>query len=105
MENKLSTLNVLQDLIKDHKKKSLSLLQSDFQKKITIANCDIILQMIEELKEAEKEQSRIDWKAGYISSCLDVQEFFDGSKKPHLENTDLQQIEESSFEYIKAKFK
>jgi hypothetical protein len=105
MENKLTTLNVLQDLIKDHKKKSLSLLQSDFQKKITIANCDIILQMIEELKEAEKEQSRIDWKEGYIASCLDVQEFFDGSKKPYLGDSDLAIIEQQSLEYIKTKFK
>jgi hypothetical protein len=61
--------------------------------------------MIEALKETEKEQSQLDWKAGYIASCFDVQEFFDGSKKPYLGDSDLALIEQESLEYIKAKFK
>lgn len=103
MEN-LSTLNVLEGLVKDHKTKSLQLLIGESSKKFTASNCDIILKMIEGLKEYEKEQSRLDWKAGYIASCFEVQEFF-GTKKPHLQDSDLQQIEESSFEYIQSKFK
>lgn len=99
---KLSTLNVLQDLIKDHKKKSLSLLQSDFQKKNTIANCDIILQMIEELKEAEKEQSRIDWKAGYIECVINWGEFFGNERVDSFpSDSELQNIEKLSHHFIK----
>ena len=105
MENKLSTLNVLQGLIKYHKKKSLGLLQSEATRNITASHCDIILQMIEELKEVEKENARLIWKEGYISSCFDVQEFFGTNKNPHLEESDLADIDRDSFEFIKTKFK
>jgi hypothetical protein len=105
MENKLSTLNELEQLVKEHKKKSLDLFQTEISKNLISANCNSILQIINELKDSEKEQSRLDWKAGYIASCLDVQEFFDGSKKPHLEDYDLAIIEQQSLEYIKTKFK
>ena len=46
MEN-LSILNMLKELIKEHKTESLKLLISESSKRITSANCDIILKMID----------------------------------------------------------
>ena len=99
---KLSTLNVLQDLIKDHKKKSLELLVGESSKKITSTNCDIILQMIEELKEAEKEQSRLDWKAGYIECVINWGEFFGNERVDSFpSDSELENIEKFSHHFIK----
>jgi|694.fasta_scaffold19490_6 hypothetical protein len=104
MENNYSTLNALEGLIKIHKKKSLALLQSKATKNITASHCDIVLQMIEELKEVEKENARLIWKEGYISSCFEVQEFFGINENPHLGESDLSDIDRNSFEFIKTKF-
>jgi hypothetical protein len=101
MENKLSTLNVLQGLIKDHKKKSLGLLQSKFSKHYISTTCDDILQMIEELKEVEKEQSRKDWKAGYIECTINLGEFFGNERVDSFPNdNELEIIERLSHHFI-----
>lgn len=103
MEN-LSTLNILEGLIKDHKIKSLQLLIGESSKRITSTNCDIILQMIEGLKETEKEQSRLDWKAGYIHCCLDVAEFFGNDRnESYPTDSEMEEIDQDSFEFIKGK--
>ena len=101
----LSTLNALEKLVKEQKQKSVSSLQTNFLKVITESNYDVFLQMIEELKEAEKENARLIWKEGYIASCFDVQEFFGTDKNPHLGESDLAHIDRDSFEFIKTKFK
>jgi hypothetical protein len=104
MEN-LSTLNMLKEFIEEHKTKSLQLLISESSKRITSANCDIILNMVEELKDAEKEQSRLDWKAGYISCCLDCAEFFGNDRnESYPTESEMEEIDKSSFEFVKRKF-
>ena len=49
MENKLTTLNVLEQLVIEHKINSLQLLIGESSKRYTTIHCDIILKMIEEL--------------------------------------------------------
>lgn len=105
MEN-LSTLNVLKELIEEHKKTSLQLLIGESSKRYTTLHCDIILNMIEGLKDAEKEQSRLDWKAGYIHCCLDCAEFFGNDRnESYPTNSEMEEIDEHSFEFIKEKNK
>lgn len=100
MEN-LSTLNMLKELIEEHKTESLKLLISESSKRITSANCDIILNMIEQLKEAEKEQSRLDWKTGYIDSCLDCAEFFGNNRnESYPTDSEMETIEGLSYNFI-----
>ena len=101
----LSTLNALEKLVKEQKQKSISSVQTNLLKFVTKANYDVVLQMIEELKEAEKENARLIWKQGYISSCFEVQEFFGTDKNPNLGQSDLADIDRDSFEFIKTKFK
>jgi hypothetical protein len=102
MENNYSTLNALEGLIKIHKKKSLALLQSKATKNITASHCDIVLQMIEGLKDVEIEQSRLDWKAGYIDCCLDCAEFFGNKRdKSYPTESEMETIEKLSHDFIK----
>jgi hypothetical protein len=104
MEN-VSTLNMLKELIEEHKKKSLQLLIGESSKRITSVNCDVILKMIEGLKDAEKEQSRLDWKAGYIDCCLDCAEFFGNDRnESYPTESEMEEIDEDSFEFIKSKY-
>ena len=105
MEN-LSISNMLKELIEEHKTESLKLLISESSKRITSANCDIILNMVEELKDVEKEQSRLHWKAGYIYCCLDVAEFFGNDRnQSYPTDSEMEEIDEHSFEFIKEKNK
>lgn len=104
MENKLSSLNTLEELVKKQKQKSLWSLQSKFSKHHVSSICDNILKMIDELKDSEKEQSRLDWKEGYLECCLDVAEFFGNERdESHPTESEMQEIEEQSFEYVKRK--
>ena len=104
MEN-VSILNTLKELIEEHKTKSLQLLIGESSKRITSVNCDVILKMIEELKDAEKEQSRLDWKAGYINCCLDCAEFFGNDRnESYPTESEMEEIDEDSFEFIKSKY-
>ena len=104
MENKLTTLNALELLVKEHKKKSMGLLQTNITKKLISSNCDAILQMIDELKDMEKEQSRLDWKAGYVDCCVDVAEWLGYEKdKSFITDEDMEVIESLSFDYINNK--
>jgi hypothetical protein len=74
-------------------------------KRITSVNCDVILKMIEGLKDAEKEQSRLDWKAGYIDCCLDCAEFFGNDRnESYPTESEMEEIDEDSFEFIKSKY-
>ena len=105
MEN-VSTLNMLKELIEEHKKKSLQLLIGESSKRYTTLHCDIILNMVEGLKDAEKEQSRLDWKAGYINCCLDCAEFFGNDRnESYPTESEMEEIDEDSFEFIKGKNK
>jgi len=104
MEN-VSILNTLKELIEEHKIKSLQLLIGESSKRITSVNCDVILKMIEGLKDAEKEQSRLDWKAGYINCCLDCAEFFGNDRnESYPTESEMEEIDEDSFEFIKSKY-
>jgi|688.fasta_scaffold23427_15 hypothetical protein len=104
MEN-VSILNTLKELIEEHKTKSLQLLIGESSKRITSVNCDVILKMIEGLKDAEKEQSRLDWKAGYIDCCLDCAEFFGNDRnESYPTESEMEEIDEDSFEFIKSKY-
>lgn len=105
MEN-LSILNMLKELIEEHKTESLKLLISESSKRITSANCDIILNMVEELKDVEKEQSRLHWKAGYIDCYLDCAEFFGIDRnESYPTDSEMEEIDQVSFEFIKEKIK
>jgi hypothetical protein len=104
MEMNLTTLNALELLVKEHKKKSMGLYQTNITKKLISSNCDAILQMIDELKDMEKEQSRLDWKAGYLYCSLDVSEWLGNEKDDSfLTEGDMEVIEFLSFEYINNK--
>jgi hypothetical protein len=100
MEN-LSTLSVLKELIEEHKKTSLQLLIGESSKRYTTLHCDIILNMVEGLKDAEKEQSRLDWKAGYIDCCLDCAEFFGNERdESYPTESEMETIETLSYNFI-----
>lgn len=100
MEN-LSTLNMLKELIEEHKTKSLQLLIGESSKRYTTLHCDIILNMVEELKDVEKEQSRLDWKAGYIDCCLDCAEFFGNERdESYPTESEMETIESLSYNFI-----
>jgi len=104
MDNKLTTLNALEELVREHKKKSLDLLQSRIFKNLISSNCDSILQIIGELKDAEKEQSRLDWKAGYIDCCLDCAEFFGNDIQDSFpKETEMEVIESLSYDFVNTK--
>jgi hypothetical protein len=101
MENKLTTLNVLEQLVIEHKIKSLQLLIGESSKRYTNIHCDIILKMIEGLKDAEKEQSRIDWKAGYIDCTINWGEFFGNEREDSFPTDDeLKVIDKLSHNFI-----
>jgi hypothetical protein len=100
MEN-VSTLNMLKELIEEHKKKSLQLLIGESSKRYTTLHCDIILNMVEGLKDAEKEQSRLDWKTGYIDCCLDCAEFFGNERdESYPTESEMETIESLSYNFI-----
>jgi len=104
MENKLTTLNVLEQLVIEHKINSLQLLIGESSKRYTTIHCDIILKMIEGLKDAEKEQSRIDWKAGYIECVINWGEFFGNEREDSFPNDDeLAVIDRLSHNFIYSK--
>jgi hypothetical protein len=97
----LSTLSMLKELIEEHKKKSLQLFIGESSKRYTTLNCDIILNMVEGLKDAEKEQSRLDWKAGYIDCCLDCAEFFGNERdESYPTESEMETIETLSYNFI-----
>lgn len=101
MENKYRTLKALEELVKEHKTKSLQLLICESSKRLTSANFDIILNMIEGLKDVEKEQSRLDWKAGYIDCCLDCAEFFGNERnESYPTESEMETIESLSYNFI-----
>jgi hypothetical protein len=101
MENKLTTLNVLEQLVIEHKINSLQLLIGESSKRYTTIHCDIILKMIEELKDKEKEQSRIDWKAGYIECVINWGEFFGNDRVESFPKDDeLEIIDRLSHQFI-----
>lgn len=103
MEN-LSTLNILKELIEEHKTESLKLLIGESSRRYTTLHCDIILNMIEGLKDAEKEQSRLDWKTGYIHCCLDCAEFFGNDRnEAYPTDSEMEEIDQQSFEFMKRK--
>jgi len=100
----LSTLKELEELVKSHRERRLHSLQSKFSKQHIASICDSILEMIKELKDAEKEQSRLDWKEGYLECCLDVAEFFGNKRDESLPTeSEMEEIEKQSFEYINRK--
>jgi hypothetical protein len=104
MENKFSTLNALEELVKEHKNKSLGLLQSKFSKHYISTTCDDILEMINQLKDTEKEKSRIDWKAGYIECVINWGEFFGNERKDCFPNDkELEVIDRLSHNFIYKK--
>jgi hypothetical protein len=104
MDNKLTTLNALEELVREHKKKSLDLLQSQIFKNLISSNCDSILQIIDELKDTEKEQSRLDWKAGYIDCCLDCSEFFGNDRQDSFpKEIEMEVIESLSYDFVNIK--
>lgn len=88
MDNKLTIVDTLKLLVNEHKQKSLQLMISPFSKRLTSLHCDLILKMIDELKEAEKEQSRIYWKAGYIECTINWGEFFGNEREDSFPNVD-----------------
>ena len=102
MENKLTTLNALEELIKEHKKKLLGVSLSKFSKHYVSTTCDGIMQIIEGLKDVEVEQSRLDWKAGYIECFLDCAEFFGNNRdKSYPTESEMKTIEKLSHDFIK----
>jgi hypothetical protein len=104
MDNKLTTLNALEELVREHKKKSLDLSKSRIVKNLISSNFNSILKIIDELKDAEKEQSRLDWKAGYVDCCLDVSEWL-GNKKDDsfITEDEMEVIESLSYDYVNKK--
>jgi hypothetical protein len=65
-------------------------------------NIPFWLQIIDKLKDAEIEQSRLDWKAGYIECCLDCAEFFGNKRdKSYPTESEMETIEKLSHDFIK----
>jgi hypothetical protein len=61
--------------------------------------------MVQEVEENEKEQSKIDWKEGYLKALSDVQEFF-GTNEEELDLTEieLKEIDDDAMKYAENKF-
>jgi hypothetical protein len=75
-------------------------------KQITIETLSAVLDMIEDLKKDEIENSRIDFKEGYVKACLDMGEFFGlDSKESYPKDDEMEEINQESIDYINAKFK
>jgi hypothetical protein len=54
--------------------------------------------------ENEKEQCKIDWKAGYLKALSDVQEFFGiNEKKLDLTEIELKEIDGDAIKYAENK--
>jgi hypothetical protein len=105
MDNKLTTLNALEELVKEHKNKLLSFLESEFSINHFSSNYDSIFEKINELKDVEKEQARLDWKEGYIECCLDCADFFGNERdESYPTESEMEEIDKSSFEFVKRKF-
>lgn len=106
MEDNYSVLDDLSQRIKERWLETNKLLKSDILKKVSNSHHIAFLAMIDELKDSEKEQSRLDWKEGYINCCLDVAEFFGNERNESYPNdSEMEEIEQDSLEYIKRKFK
>jgi hypothetical protein len=104
MNNELTTLNALEKLVIEHKKKSLDLSKSRIVKNLISSNFNSILKIIDGLKDAEKEQSRLDWKAGYIDCCLDCAEFFGNDIQDSFpKETEMEVIESLSYDFVNKK--
>jgi hypothetical protein len=106
MKEKPSTLEQLEELVKEHKIKSLKLSKSSFAKHYVTNMCDSFISLINQLKESEKEQSRIDWKDGYIHCVLDFGEFLGNERDccfPNKQESEI--IDKLSFEFIEIKNK
>lgn len=100
MNNNLSTLKILEELLVDKKKQDLKLFQSKLLKYNTIAIYDSIFESINKLKDFEKEKSRTDWKNGYIECVLDYGESFGISRDESYPNKkELKIIDDLSKEY------
>jgi hypothetical protein len=105
MENKLITLNALEELVKEHQNKLFDSCLTQFSYDYISNTCDDILKMINELKDSEKEQARLDWKDGYIECCLDCADFFGNERdESYPTESEMEEIDKSSFEFIKRKF-
>ena len=62
------------------------------------------MQIINELKDSEKEQSRIDWKAGYIDCTINLGEFFGNERYESFPNDEeLAVIDRLSNNFINNK--
>jgi len=83
---------------------STSAKASSEYKSISLGTLSLVLQFIEKLKEEEVENSRLDWKDGYLECCLDVAEFFGNKRDESLPTgSEMEEIEEQSFDYINRK--
>lgn len=106
MQEKTFTIKSLKDRIKERKIELLKLCSSKFSKHYVSQTCDSILDLINELKDAEKEQSRLDWKAGYNECVLDTGEAFGNDRLDCFPNNEeMEVINEKSFDFVKRKFK
>lgn len=104
VSDNLSILELLEELLNIKKNQQLELLESKLLKNNTIYIYNTIFESINSLKNLEKEQSRLDWKEGYLECCLDVAEFFGNERdESHPTESEMEEIEEQSFEYIKRK--
>jgi hypothetical protein len=106
MEKKPTTLESLQERIKLRKIELLKLCSSKFSKHYVSQTCDSIFDLINELKDVEKEQSRLDWKAGYNECVLDTGEAFGNDRLDCFPNDEeMKVIDEKSLDFINRKFK
>lgn len=99
-------LDRLEILIKKHRIHSIDNLASSTAINISNSVHDSILNIVNVLRDEEKEISRKDWLNGYIKCCLDIGEFFGYDKdEAYPKYDELEEIEEDSKIYVDEKFK
>lgn len=106
MVESISVLDKLEKQVNVLIKNTKSVNSRNDYKAISFYTLSAFITLINRLKEEEIENSRIDFKEGYLKACLDMGDFFGLSKEEAYPNdSEMEEIEKHSLEYIKLKFK
>ena len=116
MENNITTLELLKSNILKKRlesKRALSIPSKNHWRflQLSILNThsellfSYFLNMIKEVEENEKEQSKNDWKEGYLKAVSDVSEFFGvNDKELDLTEIEMKVIDNDAMKYAENKF-
>lgn len=106
MEKNILILDKLSEMVNEKMKSVYSVQGHNDFKMVSITTLSSFLSCINQLKQEEKENSRIDFKEGYLEAVLDYGDTFGLSKEEAFPNDDeMEIIEKKSFDFVERKFK